>query len=134
MSDHNVTVTPQEARRTSGSRIMRSLEDTQKKRAERYAGVPPVTMFWVGMIRNFILGIPITAYGGIQFHQALTVFNKREGFALNHLYPFIPSLLILSVGMAFLAPSQTEAFFRFLGLGNIIDRLPFLRPRTPETP
>ncbi len=120
--------------RTSGTRILRAIEDTSLARRERNEGVSPTARFWVGAIRNFLLGIPFTGLGFVWAYRAQQVLGDRlvkseASMALGDLVAFIPAAAMLLVGVAFLAPGQTEAALRFLGLGNVLDRLPFLKAK-----
>lgn len=136
MSDrdaNDLTISPHEARR-SQTRIMRAIAETADKRAARREGASPTALFWLGIVRNFLLGIPFTGLGFVWAYRAGTRLEKHlttESFAWHDLPPFIPAAIMLLVGVAFIAPGQTESALRFLGVGGIIDRLPFLKSKTP---
>ena len=126
MSDPNATIGPQQARQASTTRIMRAVEATHARRVAAAEGVSPAALFWLGVVRNFVLGIPFTGLGFIWAYREA----QRPVAAVADLMRFVPAALMLVVGVAFLAPGQVESALRFLGLGGIVDRLPFLRGKS----
>lgn len=149
MSDHDdpmLTISPQSARAARAprvsSRLHTAIERTNARRAGQREGVNPTVVFVVGIVRNFVLGIPFTGLGFIWAYRVAAEIQKRhatEGapsLQLSEFWAFLPAAAFLVVGSAFLAPGQVESAARFLGLGGIVDKLPFLRrpPSTTEPP
>ena len=114
------------------TRVQAAIAATHMRREEAKAAVDPGKLFWLGVIRNFGLGIPFTGLGYVFTYRSYIRLEKHlttEAFAWHDLPPFIVPAVLLLVGVAFIAPGQTEAALRFLGAGNILDRLPGLKPK-----
>ena len=139
------TISPQEARdrrareRRAGSdsRLMRAIDaefDRKQQDAQEVdqRGVDPKTLFWAGVIRNYVLGLPLVGFGFIGLYQAFVQLLKPGydvGWA-DMLRFGIPGVALF-LGTSYIAPTQTFTFLRFFGLGGIAERLPFLRPKLP---
>ena len=114
--------------RESGSRIMQAVKDTRQRKGVQ----DPVDMreFWTGTILKFGLGLPLQGYGWWLFHHTFEAASKAwesGGFTAVSLLRFVPAIGVVAISFGFLAPTQTEAVARFLGLGNLIDKLPLIK-------
>lgn len=139
MTDPNATISPQEARRREPTRMQTAIIAAGAARRERLEGTSPEQRFWLGLVRNFVLGLPFAGLGFIWIYRAWTLLDQRLvkcecAMTFGDMRAFIPGAILLAIGVAFLAPGQAEAVARFLGLGNIIDRLPFLKPKAEAAP
>jgi hypothetical protein len=116
------------------TRLVAALQATKQRRQAAKADVHPLVEFWLGVVRNFVLGVPFTGFGFITAYKTSTRLDKHwttADFAWLDLAQFIPAAILLLIGLLFLATSQCEAVARFLGLGGfvdkVIDRLPWLK-------
>lgn len=124
--------TPDTPRPSGTTRLTQAIADTRDRKASAQNGTSLVALFWLGVVRNFVLGLPLAGLGFLNVQGTLTQFSAHTaagGVHLHDLIPFIPGAALLLAGIAFLAPSQVEAVARFLGLGGIIDRLPFVKAK-----
>jgi hypothetical protein len=130
---NNLTIGPRDARSSKATtRVFKAIDETKLRRAARAEGVSPTTLFWLGVVRNFVLGIPFTGIGFVWAYKVHGGFVKAgTPIRLADLPAYIPAGVFLLIGVAFLAPGQTEAALRFIGLGGILDRLPFLKAKEP---
>jgi hypothetical protein len=154
MSDRDakdLTIGPQAARQaprraSSPTQTMKALQDeglsrgaaaiaaTHERREDAKADVDPTVMWKWGIIRNFLLGLPLFGLGLVLTTLAFLRLEKHlappnESIAPHDLLAFIlPALLILA-GVAFIAPGPVETCARFLGLGGIVDKLPFIKSK-----
>lgn len=129
---------PTPPRPSGTTRLTQAIADTRDRKAAATEGASPVALFWLGIVRNFLLGLPLAGLGFVSIYRTQAQFATRAaaegGVHFHDLIPFLPGALLLLAGIAFLAPSQVEAVARFLGLGGIIDRLPFVKTAPPPQP
>lgn len=127
---------PSEATATESSptRAMVALQNTKEARGARReaAGLSEMQLWILAIVRNLLLGAPFACFGFWRLFIELRALDKMPPewkFHFVDLIRFIPAAGLLLVAYAFFAPAHVEFALRFVGLGNIIDRLPFLRPR-----
>lgn len=125
----------------SHTRVGAAIKVTVQRRQDVMADVSPTIQFVVKVVRKALLGIPATGGGCIWLWQekmalAARLLKADRVMVWGDAVAFVPPTLIIFVGVAFLAPGETEAVARFFGLGGIIDkvidRLPFLKAKSPE--
>lgn len=131
MGQNDETIPPREARKT---RVQRAVETEYTRRSEAVADLSPMAAFWAGTVRNGV-GIAMIVWAALRVDEALALAAKSDyRLAGVDLLRFGVPLLAGAMGTACCAPGPTFTFMRLLGLGGIVDRLPFIRRAEGSSP